>query len=171
MRRVRSLSAAVAVVLMGGCASTPPPPDEAHEVAGVLANYERMATLKAEEQRREFNAAQAAYDRTANDTTRLNFALAMLLPRAPWRDDSRVQLLLGAIEQAPGKPRSPRHDLAQLLLKQLSERQRAQRDEQRKVDQLVIQLREERRKTEDMQQKIESLRAIDREMGMRRKVP
>jgi hypothetical protein len=95
----------------------------------------------------------------------------MLLPRAPWRDDARVQLLLGGIEAAPDEQHSARYDLAQLLLRLLSERQRAQRDEQRKVDQLVIQLREERRKTEDMQQKIEALRAIDREMGMQRKAP
>ena len=113
--------------------------------------------MKTEEQRREFNAAQAAYDKTANDTTRINLALAMLLPRAPWRDDARIHSLLGGVEASPDKQPSARYDFAQLLLKLLSERQRAQR--------------EERRKTEEMQQKIESLRAIDREMGMRRKAP
>ena len=157
MKRIRSLSAAVAVVLMNGCAAISWVPDEAHEVAGALADYERLATLKTEEQRREFNAAQAAYDKTANDTTRINLALAMLLPRAPWRDDARIQSLLGGVEASPDKQPSARYDFAQLLLKLLSERQRAQR--------------EERRKTEEMQQKIESLRAIDREMGMRRKAP
>ena len=171
MKRMRSLALLVALVLMAGCASTPPPPDEAHEVAGLLANYERLASLKVEDQRREFIVAQAAYERTPNDTTRLNLALAMLWPRAPWRDDARVQLLLSSVEAAAGEQRSARHDLAQLLLSLVAERQRAQRDEQRKADQLMIQLREERRKTEDMQQKIESLRAIDREMGLQRKAP
>lgn len=171
MKRLLSLPALAAVVLMAGCAGSPPAPDAAHEVAGALANYERLATSKADEQRREFNAARAAHERTPNDTTRLHLALAMLLPRAPWRDDARVQLLLGGIEAAPDKAHSAHYDLAQLLLRLLSERQRAQRDEQRKADQFMIQLREERRKTEDMQQKIESLRAIDREMGMQRKAP
>jgi len=171
MKRLRSLPSLVAVVLMAGCAGSPPAPDAAHEVAGILANHERLATLKTEEQRREFNAARAAHERTPNDTTRLDLALAMLLPRAPWRDDARVQLLLSGIEAAPDQPHSARYDLAQLLLRLLSERQRTQRDEQRKADQLMIQLREERRKTEDMQQKIESLRAIDREMGLQRKAP
>jgi hypothetical protein len=159
------------VVLMAGCSSSPPAPDAAHEVAKALANHERLSTLKVEEQRHEFNAARAAYGRMPNDTTRLDLALAMLLPRAPWRDDAHVQLLLGGIETAPDEPHSARHDLARLLLRLLSERQRVQRDEQRKADQLMLQLREERRKTEDSQQKIESLRAIDREMGMQRKPP
>ena len=165
------MAAAIVVALLTGCASTPTPPDEAHEVAALLANHERLATLKAEEQRREFLGAQAAYERTANDTTRLNLALAMLLPRAPWRDDARVQSLLSGIDAARGEQPSARHDLAQLLLRLVAERQRAQRDEQRKADQFVHQLREERRKIEEMQQKIESLRTIDRETRMRRTAP
>ena len=171
MKRLRSVSALVALALVGGCAGTPWAPDEAHEVAAALANHERLANSRTEEQRREFNAAQAAYERTANDATRLALALTLLLPRAPWRDDARVQSLLGGIEAAPGGQSSARHALAQLLLRQLAERQRAQRDEQRKADQLAGQLREEKRKAEDMQQKIDSLRTIDRETHLRRKAP
>lgn len=171
MMRIRFLSAVVAIVLMAGCGSISPAPDEAGEVAGMLANFERLGTLKLEEQRREFNAAQAAYERTANDTTRLNLALTMLLPRAPWRDDARIQQLLGGIEAAPGGQHSSRYGLAQLLLRLLAERQRTQRDEQRKAEQLGHQLREERRKSEELQQKIESLRTIDRETYLRRKGP
>ena len=137
----------------------------------MLANYERLAMLKTEEQRREFNAAQAAFERTPNDTTRLKLALAMLLPRAPWHDDARVHVLLGGVEAAPDRQPSARHDFAQFLLRLVAERQRAQRDEQRKADQLGLQLREERSRTEELQQKIESLRTIDREMHMRKKAP
>jgi hypothetical protein len=120
-----------------------------------------------DEQRREFNSAQAEHDRAATDTTRLKLALMMLLPRAPWRDDARALSLLGAIEATPGGQPSARHDLAQTLSRML----RAQRDEQRKGDSLSQQLREERRKLEEAQQKIDSLRAIDRESRMRRKSP
>lgn len=171
MTRLRLPSAILAMALVAGCTGIPPAPDEAQEVAGMLAGYERLATSKPEEQRREFVAAQAAHERAANDTTRLNLALAMLLPRAPWRDDARVQSLLGGVEAAPDGQRSARHDLAQLLLKLVAERQRAQRDEQRKTDQIVQQLREEKRKNEDLQQKIDSLRTIDRETYMRKKTP
>lgn len=171
MKGARALSVVLAIVLMAGCGSTPRAPDEAREVAGMLANHERLALLKTEEQRREFKTAQAAHDRAPNDTTRLNLALAMLLPRAPWRDDARIQFLLGGIEATQGGQHSARYDLAQLLLRLVAERQRTQRDEQRKVEQLATQLREERRKIEEMQQKIESLRAIDRDTYMRRKAP
>lgn len=171
MKRLRSPAAILAVMLIAGCASISPAPDEAQEVAEMLANHERLATLKIDEQRREFNAALAAHEQTVNDTTRLNLALAMLVPRVPWRDDARVQSLLGGIATLPGGPRSARHDLAQLLLRQVAERQRTQRDEQRKTEQLAQLLREERRKSEEMQQKIESLRTIDRETYMRRKAP
>lgn len=50
----------------------------------------------------------------------------------------------------------------------VGECQRAQRDDQRKLDQFARQLREERRRNEEMQQKIESLLAIDRDLRMRR---
>jgi outer membrane murein-binding lipoprotein Lpp len=171
MKPSRSLAVILALALMAGCSAIQPAPDEAQVVAGMLAAYERLASSKIDEQRREFGAAQAAHDRAANDTTRLNLALLMLLPRAPWRDDARIQLLLGGIEAAPGSQRSARHDLAQLLLKQVAERQRTQRDEQRKTEQLAHQLREEKRKNEEMQQKIESLRTIDRETYKRKKTP
>ncbi len=176
MMRVRSLSAfiaAAAVALLAGCASSPAPRatlfDEAHAVAGMLANYERLASTKTEDQRNEISTAQAAFEQTPNDTTRLNLALAMLLPRAPGHDEARIQSLLSGIRKSP--QHSAHHDLAQLLLRLMAERQSAQRDDQRKQDQLLQQLHEEQRKSEEMQQKIEALLAIDKEMRMRRKEP
>jgi hypothetical protein len=154
----------LAAVLLAGCANPLLRPDEAHEVAGMLAHYRSVAVAPADEQRRDIAAAQATYEKTANDATRLTLALALLLPHAPARDDARVQALLGAVAPATGGSPSARHDLAQTLLALVVERQR----EQRKSDQLAHQLREERRKADDMQQKIESLRAIDRDMRSRR---
>ena len=168
---LRSLAATLALVLIAGCTGIPPAADEAQEVAGMLANFERLAALKTEDQRHEFATAQAAHEKAPTDATRLNLALMMLLPRAPWRDDARVHSLLGGIESASTERRSARHDLAQLLLRLVAERQRTQRDEQRKAEQLSQQLREEKRKAEEMQQKIDSLRTIDRETHIRRKAP
>jgi hypothetical protein len=167
MSAVRILQVLLAILMLTACAGISPQADEAQEVAGMLAGQERLAAVRMDEQRREFNSAQAEHDRAATDTTRLKLALMMLLPRAPWRDDARALSLLGAIEPAPGGQPSARHDLAQTLSRML----RAQRDEQRKGDSLSQQLREERRKLEEAQQKIDSLRAIDRESRMRRKSP
>ena len=158
-------------VLAAGCALIQAPVDEGREMAGMLADYRRLTGLMLEEQRSEFNAAQAAYELTPTDATRLKLALTMLLPHAPWRDDARVLALLSVIEHAPSASQSTRYDFAQMLLLLLAERLQGQREEQRKIDQLIHQLREERRKADEMQQKIESLRAIDRDTRMRRKKP
>lgn len=137
----------------------------------MLADYRRAAAMTAEEQRRELGVAQAAFDKAPGDAARLGLALAMLLPQAGSRDDVRVSgLLTGVAAPAAGRV-SARYDLAQTLLSMVAERQRAQREDQRKQDQMAHQLREERRKSEEMQQKIESLRAIDRELRLRRAKP
>jgi hypothetical protein len=174
-------SLALVLTLLGGCAGSPVPPseavpvdtlsfapDEAHEVATLLARHERLTTEKTDEQRREYNAALAAFERAPSDSTRLNLALTMLLPRVPWRDDGRVLNLLAGIEAVPRDRHSPRHDLAQMLLRLM----RALREDQRKAEQAAsLLILEERRKNEEMQQKIESLRAIDKDMRMKRKTP
>jgi len=178
MRRARAWAAIAAIVLLAGCASRPAPTDDAVQVIAMLGNFERLAALKPDEQRREFNAAQAAYDTTPNDATRLSLALALLLPRAPWRDETRAIALLGAIEPGSSDTNSSRRDLAQFISRLLlehdreeREEQKVQRDEQRKLDQALRQLREEKRRSEEMQQKIESLRTIDRDMRKSRKEP
>jgi hypothetical protein len=150
----RHLLAALAVaLLLGGCAATPWAPGEAQEVAELLDFHERIVALPAEEQRREYQAAQAAFDRQPGDLQRLRLALLLTLARAPFRDDARALQLLAAMEPLPPGQASPRHDLAVLIQRLVAERQR--------------QLREEHRKVEDLQQKLDGLRAIDRETRQR----
>lgn len=147
----------VTVVFMGiaGCASSPWGSGEAREVAELLEYYERLNGMAPDEQRREYNAAQTAFERQAGDLQRLRLVLALILPRAPWRDDARVLLLLGGIEPVPAERASPRRELALLIQKLIGERHRL--------------LRDEHKKAEELQQKLDSLRAIDRES--RRKPP
>jgi len=177
MSALRAFLATLAAVLLTGCASLglpslgAPPLDEAHQVAALLARYERLAAAKADEQKSEFNAAQAAYEQLQNDTTRLTLALALLLPNAPWHDEARLQVLLGGIVATPGAAAPARYELAQFLLHLVAEHQREEKDEQRKLDQVLHQLREEKRKAEDLQQKLDSLRAIDKEIRQRRHTP
>ena len=51
MKRACVLLAVLAAALMAGCASGLLQPDAAHDVAGLLANYRRVAALTADEQR------------------------------------------------------------------------------------------------------------------------
>ena len=138
-----------------GCAETPKVADEASEVINLLDYHERLHTMSSEEQRREYQAAQVAYENRAGDLQRLRLALLLTLPRTSWRDDARALHLLGGLKAAPPGQTSPRRDLALLIQKLVAERQR--------------QIREENRKIEDLQQKIDALRAID--LDIRRNQP
>ncbi len=164
------LALALLAVLAAGCGSQLFRPDEAREVAALLDRYRLAAAATADEQRRDLAAAQAAYDKQSGDAARLALALALLLPQVA-HDDARVEALLGAVPAGTGGQASARYDLAQTLLALVAERQRLQRDDLRKQEQLSHQLREERRRTEELQQKIESLRAIDRDLRSRRSAP
>ena len=184
MRRLITLLAASMLTLMAGCASMQPA-DEAQQLGATLGYFERLASASHEEQGSALIDAEAAFERSPNDATRLDLALALLLQPAPRRDDARVELLLAGIGPAPAGQTSARHDLAQHLRRRVGERLRAQEDGQRKADQLLQQsgkerqrsdellqqLSKERRRAEELQQKLKSLEAIDRDMRTRRKAP
>jgi hypothetical protein len=149
MKPRRLLATAAAALLLGGCAATPWTANETREVIELLDFNQRLAGMATEEQRREYLAAQAAFDKQPGDTQRLRLALLLTLPRTAWRDDARALQLLAGMEAVPPGQDSPRRDLAALIQKLVAERQR--------------QVREEHRKVEDLQQKLDGLRAIDRE--------
>jgi hypothetical protein len=148
---ISRLTVLVLVVLgLTGCAWLPGRDSEVAQVDGLLAYYHRLNTQPQEHQRREFTDASAAYDRTPDDQNRLRLVMTLLLPGAPWRDDTRAMQLLGAIENAAPDKASPRRDFVQFVEKMVQVR----REEQRKSDAL----REERRKAELLQQKLDSAR-------------
>jgi hypothetical protein len=149
MRPRRLLLALAAAFLLGGCAATPWTAAETREVVELLDFHDRLVGMAADEQRREYQAALGAFDKQPGDVQRLRLALLLTLPRAPWRDDARALQLLAGMEPVPAGQPSPRRDLAVLIQKLVAERQR--------------QVREDHRKVEDLQQKLDSLRAIDRE--------
>jgi hypothetical protein len=170
---IRLLIIAVALAL-SACAALPPAagegdiPGDAREAFALLDRYDRVASQSIDEQKREYAAAQAAYDTKASDNARLRLALALSLPQAPWRDDARV-IALTAEWTNDGRP-SLRREVAQLLYRLTVERQRQVKEEQRRVDaaQQAEQkrtdglLHDEHKKVEDLQQKLDALREIDR---------
>lgn len=175
---LRLLAAFAWCALLAACAGGSLQPDGAHDIALLTANYDRVAALPVDEQKREFSAALSAHEKSGGEKTGLNLALMYLLPRAPWRDDKKVLSLLEGVAPGPAGPHSARYDFAQMLLYFVGERQRIERDDLRKLELLNQQLREERRKADEARaksdeatKKLESLRAIDREMRSRRKEP
>jgi hypothetical protein len=150
LRNFLRVLAAILSLLLAGCAGTPLLSSNAREVVDLLDYHEKLNAMAADEQRREYQAAQAAFERQSGDMQRLRLALLLTLPRVSWRDDARALQLLGGLDAVPADRPSPKRDLALLIQKLVGERQRQLRDEQRKV--------------EDLQQKLDALRAIDREI-------
>lgn len=175
MKRLPLLPAALCGLVLAACTTVPGSQPVgplsmvgAFDLAELLERYERLAGQPVEEQRKEFAAAQAGYDKEATEASRLRLALALSLPQAPWRDDARVVSLLAdpAIEQNP----SLRRRAGQLMYRLTVERQRLIREEQKRTEngqqseqkRLEGLLHDERRKTEELQQKLDALREIDR---------
>lgn len=142
---------------------------DSQAVLDLLLQAEQVANQSGEVQHQELLAAQAEYERNSGDgLNRLRLALALSMPKASWRDDARVIALLG--DWPPGAEPSLRRQVALLvhrlaterhrLLKEESRRYEALRDEHRRTD---ATLRESQRKLEELQQKLEALRAIDRD--------
>jgi hypothetical protein len=142
---------------------------DSQAVLDLLLQAEQLAGLAGEAQHLELLAAQAEYERNPGDgLNRLRLALALSMPKVSWRDDARVIALLG--DWPPGAEPSLRRQVAQLvyrlaterlrLLKEESRRYETLRDEHRRTD---AALRESQRKLEELQQKLDALRAIDRD--------
>jgi hypothetical protein len=178
MKRCILLLALGLQLLSGGCALAPERLAERSEVEGLLANYRRLTSAAPDVQRKEFLEALSENERSPDDGTRLRLALTYVLPGVPWRDDSRVQQLLAAIETPSGDQVSPRRDLALLIEKMLQfrrddlrkceQRAEALREERRKLEQRLDASREDCKKAEVLQQKLDELRDIDRDLRKRR---
>jgi hypothetical protein len=166
---------------VAACAGLPQnlfPGREAREVTELLARFDQLVLQPTEEQRRELAAAQAGFEADPGEINRLRLALVLSMPQTTWRDDARVMALVG---DWPGSELSLSREVAGLLYRQAADRQKMLKEEQRRLDGLrddqrraeaqlrdeqrraEAQLRDERKKFEELQQKLEALRAIDRD--------
>lgn len=167
------------IAACGGLPQNLFPGRDAHEVTELLTRFDRVALQSADEQRRELADAQTAYEADPSETNRLRLALALSVPQTAWRDDARVIALIG--DWPVGGEPSLAREVATLLHRQATDRQKMLKDEQRRVDGVRDEqrraeaqlreeqrrsealLRDERKKFEELQQKLEALRAIDRD--------
>jgi hypothetical protein len=182
-RSWRRFAVCVSSVWLAACAGLPPhlfQGGEARAVTALLAQFDGLALLPAEEQKRELAAAQAAFEADSNDINRLRLALALSVPQPPLRDDTRLIALVGDWPAGGGEPSLSR-EVAKLLHRQATDRQKLLREDQRRIDGLReeqrrsetqlrdeqrradAQFREEHKRFEELQQKLDALRAIDRE--------
>lgn len=157
---------------------TAPPNAEAEEVVSLLAYFQRVSGLGAEELRREYNAVNQAFTREKTEAQRLRLALLLSVPGAAYRDDGRLMTLLEASALRSAPVDSPQRELLTLLQRLTAERVRqlAQaKDEQRRIEtqakeeqkRLEQQVKDEQRRADELQQKLDALLAIDRELRQR----
>lgn len=160
-----------ALALVAACSRMPSLPmlaPSGGEALAALEYYERVAGMSVEQQGIEYAAAAGAFEVAPTDGNRLRLALVLSVP--PWRDDARVVALLAGIEtQARNDETAAVRQLALLLRKSAAERQRVREEARQDLRRRDTSLREEQRRNEELQQKLEALRAIERDM--RRRVP
>ena len=123
---------------------------ERAEVSALLAYYQDVQGLTAEEQKREHQAVGHGFARDRSELGRLKLALLMSLPQAPWRDDARLLALLEGAASRKAASDSPLRHFVGLLLKTTQER-----------------LREQKR-AEELQLKLDSMVEIERRLRERK---
>jgi hypothetical protein len=167
------------LLALAGCAGQQTTAAAGSELVDLLDYRERLLAMAPAAQQEAYQAAAREVERQPDAAARLRLALALSLPRAPWRDDRRLLALLGEIESATA-PAQARRALARLISGLVQEQQRllgeekqrlaaeqhkAVRDEhQRMLVERQRLLREEQRRTEELQAKLDALLKIDRQL-------
>jgi len=114
------------VLLLAGCANLGIPDwsaqeSEQREVIELIQYAQRVTTMTAEQQRREYAASSQAYAKDMNANNRIRLALLHATPGASAYNPARAASLLEPLA-APGGAASPRSSLARLLYVLLNER-------------------------------------------------
>jgi len=124
-------------------------PTEDQQLVALLADLQRYGAMSADELRRELASAIAALARQRSDANRIRLAVLYTLIRATPQDDLRAQQLFDNVAKSNPGP-TPFKQLAAVLQAQVTERQKAVRDEQQKADAAI--------------QKLEALRQMERSL-------
>jgi hypothetical protein len=135
----------------------PPPaplklPEDQDQTLTLLIELARASNGSVEEARKELAAAQAVYAKDRSLNNRVRVAMYSALAANTTSDDLRLQTLLEPlVAKVGGLPQShPMRPVAEMLLAQISERNR--------------QVREQTKKTEELQQKLDALKAIEKQL-------
>jgi len=171
----------VIALLLGGCAglrnlNAPSSEPEERQVIQLIGYAQHIATLTAEQQRREYSASNQAYARDKDTVSRMRLALLLATPGASVHDAARAANLLEPVA-VPGDAASPLQSLARLLYAQLHERASEQKrasqmreqidalkDGERSTRQQLETLKESER---TMRQQLEALKEVERSIMQR----
>jgi hypothetical protein len=190
----RAATLAVALALVG-CQMAPPAPERPVEVYTVappspveeaVVFGSRVATLAADEQRREAAAAEQAFATQPSPATRMRLALLLGTPGAAVQDDTRAASVLTPL--AAPDASDPLTPLARVLAAQIAARQRearraaafkseldtarVQTDAARnQAEAARAQAEAARTQSEELRNQLEALKALERRMIERGSTP
>ena len=149
-------------LLLAGCAglripSLPGSEPEERQVIHLISYAQRVATMTAEQQRREYSASNQAFARDKDANSRMRLALLLATPGASVPDAARAASLLEPMA-TPSDAASPLRSLARLLYVQLNERA----SEQKRANQMREQIEALKEVERTMRQQLEALKEVER---------
>ena len=127
-------------------------PEDQEQSLALLLEMTRAASASPDDLRKEFTGAQNAFNKDKSSVNRLRFAWLSALLGAAAGDDARLSGLLEPLVAKTGglATTHPLRPVADLILIQISERTRQVREEQKRADAL--------------QQKLDALKAIEKQL-------
>lgn len=135
----------------------PPPepiklPEDQEQSLALLIEMTRSTSASTDELRKDFVASQTAFNKDKSSVNRLRYAWLSGLLGPAAGDDARLQGLLEPLVAKTGgfAPTHPLRPVADVMLAQLAERTR--------------QLKEEQKKADALQQKLDALKAIEKNL-------
>lgn len=126
----------------------------------LIAYHAYVRSLSSAEWNRESEQVREAVQKDGSEFQRLRLAIVMAVPITGPREHARAMQQLEQLERETQKQNSSLHGLIVVLKTELAERRR-----------LEDALREESRKVDDMEQKIDALKAIERNLLERNPPP
>jgi len=158
---IRTIAVLFCASALAACATSIRENYESRQVMELIGYTQKVAALRAEDQRRELNASSQIFSKERGAYGRLRLALLLALPGTTFSDDTRAASLLEPLagEVEP----SPMQQFAGLLYAQISERVR----EQRRVAQLKEQLEAMKaieRNAAQLKEQLDAMRAIERKL-------
>ena len=126
-------------------------PEDQEQSLALLIEMARSANASADDLRKDFLASQTAFNKDKNSVNRMRYAWISGLLGPAAGDDARLQGLLEPLVAKGGFAAThPLRPVADVMLAQLTERSR--------------QLKEEQKKADALQQKLDALKAIERNL-------
>ena len=158
MNVIRTIAVLCCASALAACAASIRENYESHQVTELIGYTQKVAALRAEDQRRELNASNQIFSKDRRAYSRVRLALLLALPGTTFNDDTRAASLLEPL--ASDADSSPIQQFAGLLYAQISERLR----EQRRAREQLEAMKAIERNAAQLKEQLDAMRAIERKI-------